>query len=141
MVMKITTAQQQIIDAMQKGSVLSRTVSTKYVPFNMNPEHSGRLRNPRVHHVFSDKNILVSTIKAMETKGLIAEESRYVCSSGYIGEHETEMWCINYKLNLCAHCNEAPITDNGLYCQTCAEQIGNEYMDEWEKQNKEKQPA
>lgn len=94
---KPTPAQKGILDAMQNGCVLTRTISTKYVPFNMNPEHSGTLRNPHVYHTVITKNILLSTIKAMEAKGLIAEERRYMSGSGTWGEHETETWCIIYK--------------------------------------------
>lgn len=95
-----TPAQKAILDAMQKGSVLTRTISTKYIGFIANPEHSGTLRNPHVHHIYASRTILVSTIKAMEAKGLIAEAHRYICSQGFDGKHEMETWCINYKLNL-----------------------------------------
>jgi hypothetical protein len=98
MVGKPTPAQQAILDGMKQGHVLSRTIDTKYVPFNMNLEHSGDLRSPHVHHVFSTRTIRLSTIKSMEAKGLIAEESRYMSSSGTWGEHETETWCIHYKV-------------------------------------------
>jgi hypothetical protein len=95
---KPTPAQQQIIDQMQNGYVLSSTLSTKYVPFNMNPEHGGTLRHRDYFDTRRDKNILQSTIKVMLTKSFIAEESRYVCSSGTWEGHETETWNINYKL-------------------------------------------
>lgn len=98
MTTKPTTAQKAILEAMQNGCVLTRTISTKYVPFNGNPEHSGTLRNPHVYHAVITKNILLSTIKAMEAKGLIAEERRYMSGSGTWEEHETETWCIIYKL-------------------------------------------
>lgn len=125
---KITPAQKAILEAMQKGRVLSRTISTKYVPFEGNPEHSGTLYDP--HYTRYWKTILVSTIKAMEAKGLIVENNRYVCSTGSWGEHETEEWCIIYKLNLCIDCYEqlASAQFNGMFCEECAKKMG----DQWE---------
>lgn len=129
MTTKPTPAQKSILDLMQKGHVLSSGLETKYRPFDMPPEFGGYLHHP--HTDRWSKTILISTIKAMLAKGLIAEDNRYICSFGTEDGHETETWRINYKLNLCAHCYEAPIADNGLYCQSCADQIGKEYMDEW----------
>jgi hypothetical protein len=128
---KPTFAQQLILNKMSQGHVLSSMLDTKYCPFGMNAENGGNLRNPHVHHTISTKTILISTIKALLAKKLIVEKNRYICSSGTWGNHETETWCINYKLNLCAQCYENPIADNGLYCQKCADQIGKAYMDDW----------
>ena len=33
---------------------------------------------------------------------------------------------------MCAHCGEAEGVDNGLYCQECADKLGEEYMQEFE---------
>jgi hypothetical protein len=95
---KISPAQQSIIDQMEQGHVLYSMLSTKYLPFDMNPEHGGTLRDPNVHHTISTRTILISTIKAMLAKGLIVEENRYICSSGTWDKHETETWCITYQL-------------------------------------------
>ena len=31
----------------------------------------------------------------------------------------------------CAHCGEAEVADNGIYCQPCADKAGEEYMQEF----------
>lgn len=97
MTTKTTPAQQHILDLMQKGHVLSSQLETKYRPFDMPSEFGGYLRHP--HTDRCSKTVLVSTIKAMLARGLIVESNRYIGSSGTDDGHETETWCIHYKIN------------------------------------------
>lgn len=94
---KPTPAQKSILDLMQKGHVLSSELHTKYWPLGMALESGGHLRHPNYDPRWQ-KTILVSTIKAMLAKGLIAEDSRYICSQGNWGGRETETWRIHYKV-------------------------------------------
>lgn len=136
---KPTPAQQHILNMMQQGYVLSSTLDTKYLPFNMKPEHSGTLRHPSLFDIRRDKTIIISTIKAMLAKGFIAEQSRYICSSGTWGGHETETWCIRYNHNMCIHCYEQPASPqfNSTFCADCANEMGEQWEAEWNEQVKE----
>jgi hypothetical protein len=130
---KITSAQQQILNQMRRGYALISHMDTKYRSFNMPAEHGGYLLNTASCAM---KPVLLSTIKAMLGKNLIAEEKRYVSSDGFCGEHQTERWRIHYKLNLCIHCYEQPASDqfNGMFCAACANEMG----EQWETEQNER---
>lgn len=93
---KPSPIQQHILDKMNQGHVLSSQLDTKYRAFDGPAENGGELRHPDYDWRWR-KTILISTIKAMLTKGLIVEDSRYICESGTWAGHETEAWCIHYK--------------------------------------------
>lgn len=91
---KITPAQQHILNQMRRGYILSSSLDTKYRFLNMPAEHGGRLLNPVQCTM---KPVLLSTIKAMLNKGMIIEEKRF-STEGFCDGQETETWHITYKL-------------------------------------------
>jgi hypothetical protein len=91
--------------------------------------------------IFSGSDVIgrinSKTLKALRQHGLIEIASHSTeaiipgCMIAYIPSEFQLTEQGKAYLTDCAHCYEAPIADNGLYCQPCADKIGKEYMDEW----------
>jgi len=96
-------SQQGILDRMKQGHILSSKLSTKYILPGEPAEGSGALRGPNYDARFWLK-VPMRTIKAMLENGCIIEKNRYICSSGWCGEQETETWRINYTIKTPWHC-------------------------------------